>query len=392
MLTITVNFREEEARLIALNNQFALKCYKILKSDGENLFFSPLSIFICLSMLYSGAKNTTADQMDKVLHFEALPDLDATFKYLIEGLNAPSRSKCYDLRIANAIWMQEDYNILPKYLRIVENSYFGGIFKMNFKTEWENARKNINKWVEDRTENKIKDLLKPEMVNALTRLILTNAIYFLSEWRRKFKKHNTKEEPFTLIDNRKVKVPMMYQKEDYIYTENQEFQALELTYLRDELSMVIILPKKIDGITEIENSITSENLTGWIKPKLLQEVEVYLPKFKITSEFKLAETLKEMGIVDAFDQDKADFSGIAPRNPDLNLFISEVVHKTYVDVNEEGTEAAAATAAVMLLGAAPEEPKPAPIFKADHPFIFLIMDVKTKNILFLGRIMNPINE
>ncbi len=340
-------------------------------------------------MLYAGAKGATADQIASTLHFEGHSDIHATFNYLIEGLNAPSRSKCYELRIANALWIQDDYKIFPEYLEIIENSYFGGISKMDFKNQSEDARNKINKWVEDRTENKIKDLLKPEMVNVLTRLILTNAIYFLSEWSKKFKKHNTNEESFTLINGQKVKVPMMYQKEMHIYYENQDFEALELTYFRDELSMGIILPKKVDGIIEIEKSITSENLTGWIRPKLFQEVEVYLPKFKITSEFKLAETLKEMGIVDAFDQDKADFTGIAPKDPNLNLFISEVVHKTYVDVNEEGTEAAAATAAVMLLGAAPEEPRPTPIFRVDHPFLFFIMDVKTKNILFLGRIMDP---
>ncbi|NVM01900.1 MAG: serpin family protein [Candidatus Helarchaeota archaeon] len=389
---MTVDIRAEEASLIASNNEFALECYNILKSNEKNLFFSPLSISICLGMLYAGAKSATAEQIASALHFEGHPDIHATFKYLIKNLNAPSRSKCYELCIANALWMQDDYKILPEYLIIVENSYFGGLSKMDFKTQWENARKKINKWVEDRTEDKIKDLLKPGMVNDLTRLVLTNAIYFLSDWNRKFKKRLTKEEPFTLINGQKVKVPTMHQKNVYVYTENQDYQAVELTYFRDELSMVIILPKKVDGITEIEKSMTPKNLTGWIRPQLIQEVDVYIPKFKITSEFKLAETLKKMGIVDAFDLDSADFSGITPRNPDLNLFVSDVIHKTYVDVNEEGTEAAAATAAVMVLGAALEVPKPTPIFKADHPFLFLIMDVKTKNILFLGRIMDPSRE
>ncbi|MFX0133570.1 MAG: serpin family protein [Candidatus Hodarchaeota archaeon] len=391
-ITITVKIGSDQAKLITSNNEFALKCYNILKSEDKNLFFSPFSISICLAMLYAGARGATADQMGSTLHFKDQEGLDLSFEWIIKTLNDPSRSQNFKLSIANALWMQEGYNIFPEYLKIVQNSYFGGLFGLDFKSDPEAARSTINNWVAERTEKKIKDLIKPEMVTTLTRLILTNAIYFFSNWEKQFKQWSTSPAFFTMIDGQKVKIPLMNQKEVFIYIEMPDYQALELPYLGNDLSMVIFLPKKIDGIAEMEESMTLESLTSWINPKWYQEVVVSIPKFKFIFEFKLTEILKEMGMIDAFDLDKADFTGITPKNPNpvLNLYISDVIHKTFIDVNEEGTEAAAATAALATLGAAPSEP--APIFKADHPFLFLIRDVKTNSILFLGRIMDPRSE
>ncbi len=384
----------EHVALVSANNEFAFKCYKTLKSDDKNLFFSPFSISLCLAMAYTGARGTTAEQMASTLHFKGIPDLNASFKGITEKLNAPSRSQNYELWVANALWMQEDYEVYPDYIEMIQDSYSGGVFGVDFKNNPEGERITINNWVEEKTKNKIKELLKPNMVTTLTRVILTNAIYFFSNWQHKFVPHATRQEPFTLINGQKVNIPLMYQQKFFAYAENAEFQAIELPYRGGELSMVILLPKKVDGILEMENSLTAAKLMGWLETAPFEEVKVYIPKFKITSEFDLVGILKTMGMVDACVLERADFTGISPRNPNpmLNLFIGAVIHKAFVDVNEQGTEAAAATAMAMMVGAAPGVPRPVHVFKADHPFLLLIRDDRTGSILFLGRIMDPRSE
>ncbi len=384
----------EFATLVAVNNEFAFKFYKALKSDEKNIFFSPFSISLCLAMACVGARGATADQMASVMHFKEEPDLNASFNGIMRTLNDPSRSHNFELCVANALWLQEDYSVYPEYLEIIQNSYLGGLSRVDFKTNPEATRNLINSWVEEKTKNKIKELIKPGIISSLTRLILTNAIYFFSNWQHQFLPDLTSEAPFTLINGQQVKVPLMFQKRHYIYTENSEFQAIELPYLGGELSMVLFLPRKVDGIADMENKMTVKDLTGWISPPRSQEVKVYIPKFKITSEFYLAENLKSMGMVDAFELMKADFTGITPKNPDplLNLFLSEVIHKAFIDVNEQGTEAAAATATALLAGSPPGAPPPVPTFRADHPFLLLIRDIRTNSILFLGRIMDPRSE
>jgi len=392
LLYISIKISSEEWKLVTSNNKFALKLYDELKSNKKNLFFSPFSISVALGMTLAGAKGSTAEQMASVLEFTGIPNLNTLFKTILKSINQPFRARSFKLHAANALWMQEDFEILGRYTGIISDSYLGGIFKVNFKGTLEAARQTINKWVEEKTNNKIKDLIKPSMIDSLTRLVLTNAIYFFSEWHNKFKKFDTHKRLFTLINGNKVEVPFMVQKTSFIYTENSEYQAIELPYRNQELSMVIFLPRKMKRIGEMEKLITVENLISWIQPTNFQEVEIYIPKFKIEYEFKLADTLKSMGMTKAFERFEADFTGIIPppEDPADNLYISEVIHKAFVDVNEEGTEAAAATAVVAILaGAALVKPKPVPIFRADHPFMFFIRDVRTNSILFIGRILDP---
>ncbi len=388
---------KESKVLAAANNKFAFDCYHFLKSGSDNLFFSPFSITLCLAMTYAGAKGHTAEEMGSVLHYNEVNDVNRSFNWIIGSLNAPSRSNNYQLSVANAVWLQEDYNVFQEYLTLIEQSYSSSIFSVDFRNNYEAERIKINTWVEEKTKNKIKDLIRPGLITQLTRLVLTNAIYFFSNWENQFSEHSTTTSPFTIVKSdgltEQVKVPLMWQKKYYPYAENSLFQAIELPYRKGDLSMVILLPKKVDGIFEMEKSLTAEQLTGWLRTAPHEEVEVYLPKFKITTDVRLAEPLRNMGMIDAFDMIKADFSGITPKNPNpqLNLFISEVIHKAFIDVNERGTEAAAATAVVMLLGAAFAPTQPI-LFKVDHPFLLLIRDTNTDTILFLGRIMDPRSE
>jgi len=237
--------------------------------------------------------------------------------------------------------------------------------------------------VEKKTRNKIKNLIPKGVLNRLTRLVLTNAIYFKGNWESQFKKDRTKDGPFTLAGGEKVNVTMMNQTADFNYMETEDFQGLELPYVDNELSMIILLPKRVDGLAEFEKTLTLKNLSQWLAKLRKRKVIVSVPKFKMTSQFRLAEVLKSMGMTDAFVPDVADFSGM---NGKRDLFISAVIHKAYVDVNEEGTEAAAATAVVVGITSMPARP---PVFRADHPFLFLIRDNHSGSILFIGRVTNP---
>ena len=237
--------------------------------------------------------------------------------------------------------------------------------------------------MEKETKDKIKNLIRKGVLDKLTRLVLTNAIYFKGNWARQFEEDKTKEAPFTLISGEKVNVPMMNQTAEFNYMETEDFQGLELPYVDDELSMIILLPRKVDELSSLEEMLSLEKFSGWLGKLGKRKVLVSVPKFRMTSRFGLAGVLRSMGMMDAFSE-KANFSGM---NGKRDLFISAVVHKAYVDVNEEGTEAAAATGVVMRVTSV--EPERIPVFRADHPFLFLIRDNKSGSILFIGRAMNP---
>jgi len=394
--------------LVRENNKFALDLYAKLRAKDGNLFLSPYSISTALAMTYTGARGNTAAQMMQVLHFPTAPgrELDsdnqgqpfyriepasmnlerlaAAFGRLQKYLKADPKNKGYELTVANALWSQEGYDFLDPFLQIVQTKYAGRLTEVDFAGAAEKARRTINTWVEKKTRNKIKELIKPGVLNNLTQLVLTNAIYFKGNWQTQFKKAMTRPAPFTLTDGAKVNVPMMNQTERYGHFDAETFQALELPYLNNELSMVIFLPKKTDGLSDFERTITAKELSDCLAGLRKRKVIVSVPKFKMTSQFSLASVLKSMGMTDAFVPNKADFSGINGRK---DLFISAVVHKAFVEVNEEGTEAAAATGvAIGLTSVGPVRP---PVFRADHPFLFLIRDNRTGSILFLGRVMNP---
>jgi len=366
------------------NTQFALELYGKLKETKGNLFFSPYSISAALAMTYAGAKGDTEKQMAETLHFTLKEgELHASFSELQRRLNEGGKKGCYELSIANALWRQKGYAFLKEFTDLLEKNYGAGLDEVDFKKAAETARQTINQWVEKKTGNKIRELLKPGILNEMTRMVLTNAIYFKGLWESQFKKERTKPAPFTLLNNEKIEVPMMSQSKKFRYAEHDDVKILELPYKGNDISMLILLPVKIDGLKNLEASLTAERLEKWCQPYKMQETEVivYLPKFKLTSEFKLGEYLKVMGMTNAFDK-TADFSGMTGKK---DLFISEVIHKAFVDVNEEGTEAAAATAVILTrsMAMAPQH------FNADHPFIFVIRDNASGSILFLGRVMNP---
>jgi serpin B len=390
------NAKEKTAKqiVVAGNNEFAFELYSKLRSTEGNLFFSPYSISTALALAYCGARGETESQMATALHLPTVPGKTAVLKdtlvqmmfhsafgKIIKDMNSRGEKGGYELLAANALWGQKDYSFLKEYLELIKTNYDGHLNEVDFIRAAETTRKTINRWVEQKTNNKIKNLIPKGVLDSMTRLVLTNAIYFKGNWARQFKKDKTKDAPFTLADGEKVDAAMMNQTAEFGYMETGSFQGLELPYVDDDLSMIILLPKEIDG--EFEKTLTFENLSKWLSKFYKREVVVSIPKFKMTSQFDLASVLKSMGMTDAFSSN-ANFSGV---NGKRNLFISAVIHKAYVDVNEEGTEAAAATAVTMKLTSI--GPARIPVFKADHPFLFLIRDNHSGSILFIGRVMNP---
>lgn len=366
-------------------NAFAIDLYANLRSQEGNLFFSPLSISTALAMTYAGADEKTAVQMAEVLHFALEQEkLHSAFKTQMKDFTTKEDRINYHIIIANALWIQQGYSLLNGFLNTIKMNYGESLFEVDY-AEPEKVRQRINGWVGEQTQQKITDLIGQGVLNALTRLVLTNAIYFKGNWQFQFRKTDTIKAPFKLASGDEVKVPMMYKIKTFGFTEGPDFQALELPYAGDDLSMVILLPQEERGLTNLENTLTMEKLASWLVDIHQQKVKVFLPRFTMNTQFHLNEVLKEMGMLDAFSDQKADFSGIT--GPP-GLYISDIIHKAFVDVNEEGTEAAAATAVVMLPRAM-EKPRPIPVFRADHPFLFFIRNVHTKSILFIGLVMNP---
>ena len=364
------------------NTAFALDLYGKLRQAEGNLFFSPYSLSTALAMTYAGARGDTAAQMAEALHFHLEPDrLHPAFAGLQNGLNAIQAQGDILLRIANALWPHQERVLLEEYLALVEEHYGVLIQSLDYRDP-EAARGVINAWVEKETEGKIQDLIAQGVLDDQTRLVLTNAIYFKGMWASPFREDRTDEAPFWVAPDRKVKVPMMAQQLSCRLRESRDLQVLELPYAGDDCSMLVLLPRDRDGLAGLEASLTPDSLTAWLRSERKRSVRVFMPRFKTTSQFGLGETLKTLGMVDAFDG-KADFSGM---DGSKWLQIGAVIHQAYVDVNEEGTEAAAATGVVMMTKASF---LPEPTFRADHPFVFLIRDNRTQSVLFLGRVVDP---
>ena len=372
------------------NAQFGLELYALLAATEKgNLFFSPASIHTALAMTYAGAGGLTAEQMAKTLHFALKADrLSEVFAALLETLNNPWKGPdgkgAYELLVANALWGQKGYPFRQEFIRLLKASYGAGLNQLDF-ARCEAARGTINGWVAKQTRNKIQDLIPPGAITPIMRLVLTNAIYFKSNWAETFEESATKPGAFHLSPGRQVKAPLMYQKHRFGYMETGEFQALEMPYRFRDLSMVVLLPRKADGLASLEKNLTAGNLAAWLGKIRHEEVKVTFPRFEFASRFSLKKALAALGMTDAFSPD-ADFSGMATIE---KLFISDVIHKAYVAVDEQGTEAAAATGGMFLGAAMPvKEPEPK-VFKADHPFLFLIRHRATGAMLFLGRVVNP---
>ncbi|KAM9228560.1 Heterochromatin-associated protein MENT [Leptosomus discolor] len=387
-------------------------------NKGKNIFFSPWSISSALALMYLGAKGDTATEMAKVLHFtqaagaegsssvagsslgrqkrrkmdpepKEVEDIHSGFKELLTAINKP---RCtYSLKSANRIYVEKTFPLLPRYKQLSKNHYKAEPHKVNFKTAPEQSRKEINAWVEKQTEGKIKNLLTSQDVVNSTKLILVNAIYFKAEWEVTFQAENTNLQPFRLSKNKTKPVKMMYMRHTFpvLIMEAMNFKMIELPYVKHELSMFILLPNDIKdsttGLEQLERELTYEKLSEWTDSKKMTEtlVDLYLPKFKMEERYNLSDNLNSMGMHSAFSSN-ADFSGITEKG---DVLISKVIHKSFVAVDEKGTEAAAATATASLTSLPVSH---ALKFKVDHPFHFFIRHNKTKTILFFGRFCSPL--
>lgn len=370
------------------NNAFAFDLYaKLREKDGGNLFFSPMSISSAFGMCSAGARGETLKEMEKALHFDLEQDkLHPAYAELLKQLNGAGRKRSFQLTVANALWGQKDYGFRPEYLNLTKDNYGAGLHEVDFIGNANGARKTINQWVEKETKDKIKDLIPEGAVDDLTRLVLTNAIYFKASWAHQFSESSTKKESFKLPGGKKIDdVPLMRQNHDFRYYEGDTFQLLELPYEAHELSMLVLLPKKVDGLPELEKALTASKLEEWAGKMKIHDVDTTLPKFKFTSEFRLNDSLAQLGMKLAFTPNAADFSGMATGQ---KLYISAALHKAFVDVHEKGTEAAAATGLVVGTTSLPP-PRPKAVFRADHPFVFAIRENSTGSVLFLGRVTNP---
>jgi len=371
------------AEVVSANNRFALEAYsKFNESEAGNIFFSPYSISSALAMTFEGAKGKTADEIQQVFYFQK--DDSARRSSHASLFNSINKSdKNYQLDTANALWVQENFPFLEEYFSTVEDYYGGKATNMDFVNKAEESRQTINFWVEEKTRDKIKDLIPSGLIDSMTRLVLTNAIYFKGKWLLEFDEANTQEQDFHVSETETVKAELMkLNGEEFSYYENEELQALELPYKGNEVSMLLLLPKE-NSLNALENSITPEKLSEVQDALFNTSVNVSIPKFKFETKYFMKQALAEMGMPTAFSSE-ADFSGMTGAR---DLAISEVIHQAFVEVNEEGTEAAAATAVIMKeLAIDPSETKE---FKADHPFIFLIQENETGSILFMGRVSNP---
>ncbi|MFX1474982.1 MAG: serpin family protein [Promethearchaeota archaeon] len=369
--------------IVEATNAFTIDLYNVLREFGGNLFISPWNIATAFAQVYAGAKGNTETQIAKVLRFKLTQrQTHDAFGAIIENLQASEREGSHQLSVANALWLKHGLQLKPEFQAVLKNSYKTTVDIVDFRHA-EEAANTINAWASKQTRGKIPEIIHSDMISVLTRLVLASAIYFKGFWVQPFEKDRTQEAPFTLLNGESVQVPLMHQVKRFNYMETQLVQALELPYLGDRLSMVVLLPQADDGLPELERKLSPMNLTAWLGQMVKQKVNIFLPRFTVTSEFELNEHLETLGMTDAFSTATANFSGITPTE---DLYISLAIHKAFIEVDEEGTTAAAVTAVVM----APKGlPAPIPIFRCDHPFLFLIRDTRTGTILFIGRVINP---
>ncbi|XP_060228359.1 leukocyte elastase inhibitor A-like [Meriones unguiculatus] len=377
-------------QLSTANTLFALELFHSLSENSStgNIFISPFSISSALAMVFLGARGNTAAQLSKTFHFDAVDDIHARFQRL--NAEVSKRGASHKLKLANRLYGEKTYSFLPEFLASTQKLYGADLAPVDFQHASEDARKEINQWVKGQTEGKIPELLAVGVVDSMTKLVLVNAIYFKGMWQEKFMKRDTTDAPFRLNKKDTKTVKMMYQKKKFPfgYIPDLKCKVLEMPYQGGELSMVILLPEDTEdesmGLKKVEKQLTSEKLRKSTKHENLETIDVHvkLPRFKLEESYTLNSNLGRLGVQDLFTSNKADLSGMSESR---DLFISKIVHKSFVEVSEEGTEAAAATGGIvtfrMML---PEEE-----FTVDHPFLFFIRHNPTANLLFLGRVCSP---
>ena len=375
------------------NNNFALAMFGQLRSRPGNLFFSPFSLRTALAMAEAGARGETAVQMREALRISSSDASAHTgFAEAVQRLLAADRGE-YELAVANSLWGQKGAPVQPAFLDLIAHRYGGGLNLVDFLRAAEAARATINRWVEDQTKRKIQELIPQHALDPDTRLVLVNAVYFKGMWVLRFPKAATRDEPFHREGGAVVQAPLMHQREEVRYLQGAGYQAVDLAYRGDDLSMLVLLPDRQDGLQELEQTLSAQRLDDSVARMRVHEVELFLPRFKITwGTVEMSGPLAALGMTLAFQRYAADFSGINGYEPPLpeSLFISAVFHQAFVAVDEKGTEAAAATAVTMAAsGPPPAQPPPVPVFRADHPFLFAIRDRRSGAILFLGRVADP---
>jgi len=369
-------------QLVDDNTEFALALYRQRCRTAGNLCFAPYSLSTALGMTYGGARGDTARQMAATLHFR-LPQeqLHAAFAQLAAVMRDIAAKGAVELHMANALWPHINYPFLADFLALTARAYGATTTAVDYR-DAETARRTINDWVAAQTNDKIQALIPAGTLNGLTRLLLVNAIYFKGQWAHPFDPTLTRPAPFWRTPDQSVPVPFMTKEQRFLYTENATVQIIGLPYAGDDLVMLIFLPRKTDGLAAFEAVMTMETLGPWIQDLTPTKVLVTLPRFQLTAAVQLNEQLHAMGMVDAFG-DQADFSGMDGTHL---LYMGAVLHQAVITVNEVGAAAAAATAVEMK--ARSIQPPP-PLFRADHPFVFLILEQSTGSILFLGRVVDP---
>lgn len=378
----------EAQSVAASSNQFAFDLYRQARQKKGNLFFSPASISTALAMTYAGAAGRTEQEMAAVLHFAPQQNVHTGFATLLELLNSTGDRNGYTLSTANRLWGAANCRFEDAFLQRTRAQYRAPLETLDF-SRTEEARTTINAWVADQTRKMIANLIPPGVLKPDSRLVLSNAVYFQGGWAAEFSPGATKDAAFYRMPDDKLDVPTMSQRGTFPYAEDADAQVLSLPYRGHALSMLIVLPKHRDGLATVEEKLTEERFASWVTNlRNDRPVDVFLPKFKLRSQMALGEALKQLGMATAFSAD-ADFSAMSKS---AALMISEVIHQAVVEVDEKGTEAAAATAVIMAPMSAAfekkEPPKPV-IFRADHPFAFAIRDNRTGAILFLGRMQQP---
>jgi len=362
-------------------NEFAFRLYRQLESGSDNVFLAPYSISSALAMTYTGAREDTRDEMAHTLGFpEDNKQLGEQYRDLDKHLHSLTDSGLV-LNVANALWAQKEYGFTRDFIQTNREYFSAGLKEVDFRRRYRAIRDQINRWVEEKTNDKIQDMIGEGVLDRMTRLVLVNAIYFNGKWEYPFSGKRTQQDVFHTLAGRSQKVPFMNQSLRIPYHETALYKAVALPYAGKHISMVILLPKKAGMMAEVEKNLDAGYYNTLLDSLNPREVDLSIPRFRIEEKYSLNEPLKAMGMRRAFGG-KADFSGMTGEK---DLYISDVVHQSFVEVDEEGTEAAAATGVVMRKTSVVRKKQ----FKADHPFIFMIKDDQTGTILFLGRLGNP---
>jgi len=380
-----VQGKVEINNIVRANNTFSLELFKqVSGTQSENVILAPYSISATLALAFAGARGETQTQISNVLRFPAIPnDVSQAMAELQELLSAADAVEGVDLNIASGLWVDNSQRLLDDFVNHSKQLYDASPIRVDFQGNPDIARQTINRWVEKQTNTKIRNLIQEDTLNSLTRLLLVTATYFKGIWAKQFKNSETQVSQFNIAPNKSTQVPFMTQQQRFLYTEFANLQILELPYVDNRLSMILLLPKELDGLPDLENILTSSILKKWtaaLKPML---VRMYLPKFKMNLRLDLGQTLSAMGMPDAFES-QADFSGISESD---DLRIAAIFHQAFLEVTEEGTQAAGSTGVVME-GRSLRAPQPV-VFRADHAFLYIIRETQSGAILFLGRLVDP---